>query len=72
MSCQCIFQGFGKPNVYHATVVIFLEFFAWGLLTSPMLTVSCYTKQKHIPKNLIRNKTTVSFHVYFVEIWLEL
>ncbi|KXJ04818.1 Hippocampus abundant transcript-like protein 2, partial [Exaiptasia diaphana] len=31
--------GFGKPNVYHATVVIFLEFFAWGLLTSPMLTV---------------------------------
>ena len=35
-----IFQGFGKPNVYHATIVIFLEFFAWGLLTSPMLTVS--------------------------------
>jgi len=35
-----ILQGFGKPNVYHATVVIFLEFFAWGLLTSPMLTVS--------------------------------
>ena len=38
------FQGFGKPNVYHATVVIFLEFFAWGLLTSPMLTVSCVIK----------------------------
>ncbi|XP_031574467.1 hippocampus abundant transcript 1 protein-like [Actinia tenebrosa] len=31
--------GIGKPNVYHATIVIFLEFFAWGLLTSPMLTV---------------------------------
>lgn len=29
-----------KPSVYHATVVIFLEFFAWGLLTSPTMTVS--------------------------------
>jgi hypothetical protein len=28
-----------KPSVYHAVVVIFLEFFAWGLLTTPMLTV---------------------------------
>ena len=35
-----IFQGFGKPNVYHATIVIFLEFFFFFLLTSPMLTVS--------------------------------
>ena len=35
-----IFQGFGKPNVYHATIVIFLEFFSFVLLTSPMLTVS--------------------------------
>lgn len=26
--------------MYHAVVVIFLEFFAWGLLTTPMLTVS--------------------------------
>ncbi|TRY60844.1 hypothetical protein DNTS_026783, partial [Danionella cerebrum] len=32
-------QGMGKPSVYHAVVVIFLEFFAWGLLTTPMLTV---------------------------------
>ncbi|XP_014678778.1 PREDICTED: hippocampus abundant transcript-like protein 1 [Priapulus caudatus] len=29
----------GKATVYHALVVIFLEFFAWGLLTSPMITV---------------------------------
>lgn len=28
-----------KPSVYHATVVIFLEFFAWGLLTGPTLHV---------------------------------
>lgn len=28
-----------KPSVYHATVVIFLEFFAWGLLTAPTITV---------------------------------
>ncbi|NXP55659.1 MF14C protein, partial [Heliornis fulica] len=33
-------QGIGRPSVYHAVVVIFLEFFAWGLLTTPMLTVS--------------------------------
>ncbi|NXS43300.1 MF14C protein, partial [Balaeniceps rex] len=32
-------QGIGRPSVYHAVVVIFLEFFAWGLLTTPMLTV---------------------------------
>ncbi|XP_063083429.1 hippocampus abundant transcript-like protein 1 isoform X1 [Cavia porcellus] len=30
-------QGFGRPSVYHAAIVIFLEFFAWGLLTTPML-----------------------------------
>ncbi|KAM6931359.1 hippocampus abundant transcript-like protein 1 [Xenentodon cancila] len=29
----------GRPRVTHAVVVIFLEFFAWGLLTTPMLTV---------------------------------
>lgn len=40
-------SGFGKPSVYHATVVIFLEFFAWGLLTSPMLTVLHNTFQQH-------------------------
>uniref|UniRef100_A0A4W4FQQ4 Hippocampus abundant transcript 1 protein n=1 Tax=Electrophorus electricus TaxID=8005 RepID=A0A4W4FQQ4_ELEEL len=33
-------QGIGEPSVYHAVVVIFLEFFAWGLLTTPMLTVT--------------------------------
>lgn len=41
--CVCVFQlqqGIGRPSVYHAVVVIFLEFFAWGLLTTPMLTVS--------------------------------
>ena len=32
-----ILQGYGKPSVFHATVVIFLEFFAWGLLTSPTI-----------------------------------
>jgi hypothetical protein len=26
--------------VYHALVVIFLEFFAWGLLTMPVISVS--------------------------------
>ena len=31
--------GWGEASIYHALVVIFLEFFAWGLLTSPMITV---------------------------------
>lgn len=29
----------GRAKVAHAVVVIFLEFFSWGLLTTPMLTV---------------------------------
>lgn len=33
-------SGIGEPSVYHALVVIFLEFFAWGLLTMPVITVS--------------------------------
>lgn len=32
-------QGIGSPSVYHAVIVIFLEFFAWGLLTAPTLGV---------------------------------
>ncbi|XP_051990909.1 hippocampus abundant transcript 1 protein-like [Xyrauchen texanus] len=40
-------QGIGEPSVYHAVVVIFLEFFAWGLLTTPMLTVLHQTFPKH-------------------------
>ncbi|XP_059419383.1 hippocampus abundant transcript 1 protein-like isoform X2 [Carassius carassius] len=39
--------GIGEPSVYHAVVVIFLEFFAWGLLTTPMLTVLHQTFPKH-------------------------
>ncbi|XP_064493332.1 hippocampus abundant transcript 1 protein-like isoform X2 [Pseudopipra pipra] len=40
-------QGIGDPSVYHAVVVIFLEFFAWGLLTTPMLTVLHQTFPQH-------------------------
>ena len=32
-------SGVGEASIYHALVVIFLEFFAWGLLTSPMISV---------------------------------
>uniref|UniRef100_A0A7N9AKS1 Hippocampus abundant transcript 1 protein-like n=1 Tax=Mastacembelus armatus TaxID=205130 RepID=A0A7N9AKS1_9TELE len=39
--------GGGRPSVYHAVVVIFLEFFAWGLLTTPMLTVLHETFPQH-------------------------
>lgn len=41
-------HGRGRARVTHAVVVIFLEFFAWGLLTTPMLTVSTHTS-KHTP-----------------------
>ncbi|XP_004713979.1 hippocampus abundant transcript-like protein 1 [Echinops telfairi] len=40
-------QGLGQPSVYHAAIVIFLEFFAWGLLTTPMLTVVHETFPQH-------------------------
>ncbi|KAI4901473.1 hypothetical protein NFI96_020148 [Prochilodus magdalenae] len=40
-------QGFGSPTVYHAVIVIFLEFFAWGLLTAPTLVVLHETFPKH-------------------------
>lgn len=40
-------QGFGQPSVYHAAFVIFFEFFAWGLLTTPMLTVLHETFPQH-------------------------
>lgn len=39
--------GLGQASVYHALVVIFLEFFAWGLLTSPMITVLNQTFPDH-------------------------
>uniref|UniRef100_A0A8C8LY51 Major facilitator superfamily (MFS) profile domain-containing protein n=1 Tax=Oncorhynchus tshawytscha TaxID=74940 RepID=A0A8C8LY51_ONCTS len=35
------------PSVYHAVIVIFLEFFAWGLLTAPTLVVLHETFPKH-------------------------
>uniref|UniRef100_A0A8C6WFP8 Major facilitator superfamily (MFS) profile domain-containing protein n=1 Tax=Neogobius melanostomus TaxID=47308 RepID=A0A8C6WFP8_9GOBI len=37
----------GRATVTHAVIVIFLEFFAWGLLTTPMLTVLHETFQQH-------------------------
>ncbi|MGH0158958.1 UNVERIFIED_CONTAM: hypothetical protein FKN15_036651 [Acipenser sinensis] len=40
-------QGIGAPSVYHAVIVIFLEFFAWGLLTAPTLVVLHETFPKH-------------------------
>ena len=40
-------SGVGEASIYHALVVIFLEFFAWGLLTSPMITVLNLTFPDH-------------------------
>lgn len=36
-----------KPSVYHAVVVIFLEFFAWGLLTNLNIEVIADTFKHH-------------------------
>uniref|UniRef100_A0A7N6BXF9 Major facilitator superfamily (MFS) profile domain-containing protein n=1 Tax=Anabas testudineus TaxID=64144 RepID=A0A7N6BXF9_ANATE len=44
----CLLQlGRSRARVTHAVVVIFLEFFAWGLLTTPMLTVLHKTFPQH-------------------------
>merc|ERR1719481_2479609 len=40
-------SGLGEASIYHSLVVIFLEFFAWGLLTSPMITVLNQTFPDH-------------------------
>nr|CAG4639034.1 EOG090X033O [Daphnia magna] len=47
--CVVFFKGsgIGEPSLYHALVVIFLEFFAWGLLTTPMITVLNETFPDH-------------------------
>ena len=40
-------SGVGEASIFHALVVIFLEFFAWGLLTSPMISVLNKTFPDH-------------------------
>ncbi|XP_046984665.1 hippocampus abundant transcript 1 protein [Schistocerca americana] len=40
-------SGIGEPSIYHALVVIFLEFFAWGLLTMPIISVLNETFPDH-------------------------
>ncbi|ROL53696.1 Hippocampus abundant transcript 1 protein [Anabarilius grahami] len=40
-------RSVGRAKVAHAVVVIFMEFFAWGLLTTPMLTVLHETFPQH-------------------------
>jgi len=39
--CECAMQKYGlfQPSVYHALIVIFLEFFSWGLVISPVILV---------------------------------
>lgn len=44
---HCKSSGIGEPSVYHALVVIFLEFFAWGLLTMPVISVLNQTFPDH-------------------------
>ncbi|EDV23032.1 uncharacterized protein TRIADDRAFT_28065, partial [Trichoplax adhaerens] len=39
--------GIDKPSVYHAAIIIFLEFFSWGLLTSPLIKLLAETFPKY-------------------------
>ncbi|XP_070510116.1 hippocampus abundant transcript 1 protein-like isoform X4 [Chironomus tepperi] len=43
----CKSSGIGEPSVYHALVVIFLEYFSWGLLTMPIINVLNKTFPDH-------------------------
>ncbi|KRK01445.1 hippocampus abundant transcript 1 protein isoform X2 [Drosophila yakuba] len=45
--CCCKSSGIGEPSVHHALVVIFLEFFAWGLLTMPIISTLNQTFPDH-------------------------
>ncbi|KAH8302676.1 hypothetical protein KR044_009392, partial [Drosophila immigrans] len=45
--CWCKSSGIGEPSVHHALVVIFLEFFAWGLLTMPIISTLNRTFPDH-------------------------
>ncbi|XP_032575833.1 hippocampus abundant transcript 1 protein [Drosophila sechellia] len=40
-------SGIGKPSVGHILVVVFLEYFAWGLLTMPMIATLKETFPDH-------------------------
>ncbi|XP_016970364.2 hippocampus abundant transcript-like protein 1 [Drosophila rhopaloa] len=40
-------SGIGKPGVTHILVVVFLEYFAWGLLTMPMIATLKETFPDH-------------------------
>jgi hypothetical protein len=50
-------SGIGKPSFVHVLIVIFLEFFAWGLLTDQVITVSKEQniKKFHIKQNHLLN-----------------
>jgi len=39
--------GIGKPSVFHILIVVFLEYFAWGLLTMPMIATLKETFPDH-------------------------
>ena len=44
-------SSMGEASVYHALVVIFLEFFAWGLLTRYVFFLNFFTNTlSKIPK----------------------
>lgn len=49
-------RSVGRAKVAHAVVVIFMEFFAWGLLTTPMLTVSHFTAKICCNSSLNRDR----------------
>ncbi|KAL7734194.1 hypothetical protein ACLKA6_011868 [Drosophila palustris] len=45
--CCCKSSGIGEPSLHHALIVIFLEFFSWGLLTMPIISTLNRTFPDH-------------------------
>ncbi len=48
-------MGIGEASLYHALIVIFLEFFSWGLLTVPIINVlaSTFPDNKFLMNGLV-------------------
>ena len=67
--CFLLFQSSGsQANIYHALLIIFLEFFSWGLLSNTIINVSqCIVVPTKSDSDVIfclqlLNKTNVYLH----------
>ena len=52
-------------SLFHALVVIFLEYFAWGLLTVPVINVGCFSLLLHMHSQIILSFPHMKFNSLF-------